>query len=110
MIPNARLTTQAVRDASLSIAQESLSLQANGYVVTSEMLMDVLFKAAAERMSIEAACADLTQVADSNSIREHLNACFRVEHLRQAEAEMNAALAARMPVQLLGHRLAVALD
>lgn len=44
------------------------SVPANGYVVTNEMVVDVLFKATAKRVSIEAACSDLEQVADSNSI------------------------------------------
>lgn len=110
MIPNSRLNAQEVREASLSIVKEHLSVAAAGYVVTTEMLVDVLFKAAAERISIEAACADLEQVADSNSIREHLNGCFAVEQLRQAEAEMNAGLAARIPIQFFEHRLEVAMD
>jgi putative transposase len=110
MITKPTLNAQDVRQASIKTAQAHLSINVNGYIVTSEMIFDVLFKAASERISIEAACKDLVEVADSNSIREQLNGCVAIEHLRSAEAEMNAALAANLPAALLRQRVEVAMD
>jgi len=110
MITNASLTGQTVRAASIKTAQDHLHVEVAGYKVTSEMIFDVLFKAASERISIEAACQDLTSVADSNSIREQLNDCVGIEQLRDAEGEMNAALAANLPDWLRLHGLEAAID
>lgn len=110
MIRKPSLNGQDVRAASTKTAKEHLSVEVGGYVVTSEMIFDVLLKAASERISIEAACKDLVDVADSNSIREQLNGCVALGDLRQAEAEMNEALAANIPVELLRQRLEAAID
>jgi len=50
------LKGQDVRAASIKTASEHLSIQVNGYRVTSSMIFDGLFKAGSERISIEAAC------------------------------------------------------
>lgn len=110
MITNSTLKGQDVREASIKTASEQLSIKVKGYVVTSTMIFDVLFKAASERISIEAACKDLDAVADSNSIREQLNGCVEIAHLRTAESEMNQALAANIPAEVLHHRLEAAID
>lgn len=87
-----------------------VSLNANGYRCTTEMVMDVVLKASAEGSSVEAACADLKQVADSNTVREYLNHALDVAELRQQEAEMNAALAESIPVSMKRHGVEVAID
>jgi len=55
------------------------------------MVLNVLLKAAIERQSIEAVCADMEDVVDSNTLREALNKALTVEELRQHEAEFNEA-------------------
>ena len=67
--------------SSQTVSQEHLPLQANGYHCTSEMLYDVLMKAASENISIDAACRDLEQSASGNRIREYLNEQLNVEQL-----------------------------
>ena len=57
------------------------------------MIFDVLFKASAECSSVEATCADLEAVADSNTIREYLNQAIEMEKLRETEKQINVALA-----------------
>lgn len=47
---------------------------------------------------------------DSNTLREQLNAALDVYELRQLEAEMNAALAAAIPVGMPRSGLEVAID
>lgn len=87
-----------------------ISLNANGYRCTTEMVMDVVLKASAESSSVEAACADLKQVADSNTVREYLNNALDVAELRQQEAEMNAALAESIPTSMKRHGIEAAID
>lgn len=110
MIPEYRLTAQNVRQQTMNTLTEHLSLQANGYRCTTEMVLDVILKASAERSSIEAACQDLLGVTGSNTVRAYLNASLKVEQLREQEAEMNAALAASIPRTMKREGIELAID
>lgn len=110
MIPQTELRAQDIRESMQSVSQEHLPLSANGYVCTSEMLYDVLMKAASENISIDAACRDLEQSASGNRIRELLNEQLDIEQLRQHEQEINEALVARLPHQVLTQPVAAAID
>lgn len=110
MITRESLSAQAIRDSVIEISQEHLGLEASGYRMTNEMLYDVLLKAAAEGISIEAACADLVDVVDSNTIRAQLNQQLEVERLCEHEAAVNASLAFALPAQLQRCQLEVAMD
>jgi hypothetical protein len=110
MILQSELTAQDIRDTMQAVSQEHLSLEANGYVCTSEMLFDVLMKAASENISIDAACRDLEQSGSANRIREVLNEQLSVAQLHQHEHEINEALAARLPEQLFSRRVEAAID
>jgi hypothetical protein len=85
-------------------------LSANGYRCTTEMVLDVVLKASADRSSVEAACGDLEQVADSNTIRDYLNEAFGIADLLQQEAQMNAVLAESIPVSMKRAGIEVAID
>ena len=110
MIPEYRLTAKNVRQQTMNTLTEHLTLYANGYRCTTEMVLDVILKASAERSSIEAACQDLIGVAGSNTVREYLNAALEVVQLREQEAEMNAALAASIPKGMKREGSEVAID
>ncbi len=110
MIQQQALTAQDIRETMQAVTQEHLSLKANGYVVTSAMLFDVLMKAASENISIDAACRDLEHSASSNRIRELLNEQLNAEQLHRYEDEINAALAARLPKQVFMYRVEAAID
>lgn len=110
MIRQSELTAQDIRETMQSVSQEHLRLQASGYSCTSEMLYDVLMKAASENISIDAACRDLEQSASGNRIREHLNEQLSVEQLEQYEQRINEALASRLPQQLQSGRVEAAID
>jgi putative transposase len=99
-----------MRESVIEISKEHLGLEASGYRMTSEMLYDVLLKAAAEGISIEAACADLVAVVDSNTIRAQLNQQLDVVRLCEHEAAINASLAFALPEQIQRCRLEVAID
>jgi len=110
MIPNQQLTAQEIRATVIEIGKEYLPLQAEGYKCTTEMLYDVLLKAAAEGISIEAACSDLADVVDSNTIRALLNAQLSKEELRAHERRFNEALAFGLPRQIRTGRLQASMD
>jgi putative transposase len=74
------------------------------------MVLNVLLKAAVEKRSIEAVCADLSDVVDSNTLREAVNRVLTVEDLRQHEAEFNAALAECIPATMPRCGLEMAVD
>ena len=48
MIPQQELTAEDIRQTLQAVAQEHLPFEADGYICTSEMIYDVLMKAALE--------------------------------------------------------------
>lgn len=110
MIPEYKLKAQDVRHKMLETMRQHISLEANGYQCTTEMIMDVVVKASAEQSSIDAACEDLEEVADSNTIREYLNQSLVIDKLRDQEAEMNTALAEAIPVSMDRDNVELAID
>lgn len=110
MIPEHELTGQDIRFQTAKVLHEQISLTVNGYRCNTAMMWDVLLKASAEQASIEATCADLEGVADSNTVREHLNAVLPLSELRQQEAEMNHALAMSIPGSMRRDQVEVAID
>lgn len=110
MIAKESVNAQEVRDEVLSVAQEHLPFSADGYECTTEMVYDVLLKAATEGMSIEAACNELDEVVDGNTIRAVLNEHLEIEQIREHEAEINAALSFALPRQIQTQGLEGAID
>ena len=110
MIPEYRLNASDVRYQTRQALTKHLSLQSDGYLCTTEMMYDIVVKASAERSSVEAVCADLERVADSNTVREYLNAALDIAGLRQQEEEMNAALAESIPAAMKRRGVEVAVD
>jgi putative transposase len=103
IIPKDRLEAEDVRELTERLLREQLSLQVEGYKITTSMVLNVLLKAAVEKRSIEAVCDDLTDVVDSNTLREALNRVLTVEDLRPHEAEC-------IPAALPRHGLEMAID
>jgi len=110
MIPKHELSAEDMRNITQQTVQRHLSLEAHGYRCDSEMLVDVLLKAASENSSVKAACADLVDVADSHTIRESLNQQFEVGDLWQQEVELNQALAAHIPAAMQRGGVEIAID
>lgn len=110
MIPDYELSAEDVHHVALQTAQKHLSIGADGYSCNPEMLLDVLFKAATENVSIETSCNDLQDVVGGNTIREYLHGHFDVCYLKEQEYEMNEALSSGMPEELHKHSLEVAFD
>jgi putative transposase len=110
MIPQYELKANDVHAYTLKTLQEHLPIQADGYICHTEMILNVLIKASAENSSVEAVCADLEGVADSNTIREYLNAALPIQELRKQEGQVNRALAGCIPDDLVRTDIEVAID
>jgi putative transposase len=110
MILEHRLTAEDIHDQTITTLKEHLSVSAAGYKCDTDMIWDILLKASAEQVSIEAACADLDEVADSNTVREHLNEALGMADIRLQEAQMNGALATSIPVSMKRDQVEVAID
>jgi putative transposase len=110
IIAKDRLNAEDVRELTERLLQEQLSVQVEGYKITTSMVLNVLLKAAVEKRSIEAVCADLAAVVDSNTLREAINRVLRVEDLRQHEGEFNGALAECIPSAMPRSGLEMAID
>lgn len=110
MIPKHQLCAEDIRQTTMKTMTQHLSLETTGYQCNTEMTLNVLLKAAVDNSSLEAACADLSDVVASNTIREQLNAALDVADLRTHEAELNAALASAIPSHLSRGGLEIAMD
>jgi putative transposase len=88
-----------------------LSLEADGYCVTSETLYDILLGIAASRGTTESICAELAEAPDPETIRRYFNQQFTVEQLPELQRRINAGLAANWPKKLRrGGPIEVAFD
>lgn len=110
IIAKDRLNAEDVRELTERLLREQFSLQVEGYKITTSMVLNVLLKAAVEKRSIDAVCADLTNVVDSNTLREAVNRMLTVQDLQQHEGEFNAALAECLPAAMPRCGLEMAID
>lgn len=110
MIPQYELKAEDVHHYTIEKMKEFIPIEVHGYCCTSEMIFDVLFKASAESSSVEATCADLERVADSNTIREYLNEAIRMARFREHEQQLNAALGSCIPRALPRLGIEIAID
>jgi len=110
MIHPYELKAEDVRAYTLQTMKEHFDIKAEGYCCTTDMILDVLIKASAECSSLEAVCADLEQVADSNTLREYINQALPVKKLREQEEQVNQALAHCIPSTMLRKGIEVAID
>lgn len=110
MIPQYELKAEDVHHYTIEKMKEYIPIKVDGYCCTSEMIFDVLFKASAESSSVEATCADLEGVADSNTIREYLNRAIRMARFREHEQQLNAALGSCIPQAMPRIGIEMAID
>jgi len=110
MIHQHELKAEDIRAYTLQTLKEHFEIKAEGYCCTTDMLLDVLIKASAECSSLEAVCADLEQVADSNTMREYINQALPVKKLRYQEEQVNQTLAHGIPSTMVRKGIEVAID
>jgi hypothetical protein len=110
MIHQHELKANDVHAYTLEMLKEHLKIKVDGYICKTDMIFNVLIKASAENSSLEAACADLEETADSNTIREYLNAALPIQELREQEKQVNATLACCTPEDLVRTDIEIAID
>src|SRR4030067_3551255 len=77
-----KLPDQATLDWTINVLKRHFDLSAEGYVCQTDDLYRVMVNAAAHCSTIEAACADLVNAPDSNTVRGYLKAQFTVDAIR----------------------------
>jgi hypothetical protein len=65
---------------------------------------------AAQCSSLEAVCADLEDVADSNTLREYINKALTLDELSAQEEQANLALAECIPASMARQSIEIAID
>jgi putative transposase len=105
-----KLTDQEVLRYSREGLRKHLPLQAEGYVCTTDDLLNVLLGVAANRATIESVCTDLVGTPDPETIRSYLNEQLCVEDLPDLEQGLNAALAQEVPQRVWRQACDVAID
>jgi hypothetical protein len=110
MIPQKELKAEEIRNYNRETLKKHVPLKVQGYRCNTDMIIDVLLKASAENSSLEAASADLEQVADSNTMREYLNAALDIQGLHEQEQAMSAALAESLPAAIQRTKVEMAID
>ena len=110
MIHQHELKAEDIRFFTSQVMTRHLIPAVDGYRCNTEMLGDILIKASAECSSLEAVCADLENVADSNTVREYLNASLPTEKLQEQENSTNQALAEGIPPSMSRTGLEIAID
>ena len=86
MIAQQELTAEEVHELALEVMKRHLKLDVNGYKCDSAMLHNILLKAAADGLSIEAVCQELSGLAASNTVRVQLNQVLNVQGPETARA------------------------
>ena len=105
-----KLTDEDTRDAAVERLTTYLPLEAAGYECTTEMVLDVLIKAAVTQQTIECVCNDVDETVDGETIRGYLNEQIRVDDLQELERRVNQALVAGLPRRLWKVKLQSAID
>jgi putative transposase len=110
MIHPYELKAEDVRAYTIRTLKKHLRIEAQGYLCTTDMILDILMKASAECSSLEATCADLEQVADSNTVREYVNKALPIKQLLEQEEQANQALADCIPESMARKGIEIAID
>jgi hypothetical protein len=110
MIHPYELKAEDVRAYTMLTLKKHFPIEAPGYCCTTDMIYDILMKASAESSSLEATCADLEQVADSNTVREYMNQALSVKALSTQEEQANQALASCIPSSMEHKGIEIAID
>lgn len=104
------LTDVEVLEQAAQLLKEHLPLEADGYVCTTEDLINILLGVAANCGTVQALGNDLVGSPDPETIRGYLRAQLRVEDLPELEQQLNAALGKRIPARVWRQARDIAMD
>lgn len=105
-----KLTDVEVLEQTAQLLKEHLPLKADGYICTTEDLINILLGVAANCGTVQALGTDLVGSPDPETIRGYLREQLRVEDLPELERQLNAALAEKIPDRVWRQACDVALD
>jgi putative transposase len=105
-----KLSDEKVLTEARELLKDHLSLEADGYVCTTDDLFDVLLGVAVNRGTIQSVCTDWLDIAEPETVRGYLNDQLCVEDLPELERQLNAALAAQTPNRVYRAPQDVAVD
>ncbi len=105
-----KLTDVEVLAQTAQLLKAHLPLKADGYVCTTEDLINILLGAAANCGTVQALGSDLVGSPNPETIRGYLRAQLRVEDLSQLEQQLNAALGKRIPSRVWRQARDIAMD
>jgi putative transposase len=105
-----KLSQQQALAFARDLLREHLALHADGYKCTTEGLLDVLLTMAASRDTIEATCCDLARSPSAEAYRCYLREQLQGEDLDAIEDQLNRALQAALPPDVLQRLSDVAHD
>jgi hypothetical protein len=105
-----KLTDVEVLEETAQLLKEHLPLKADGYICTTEDLINILLGVAANCGTVQALSTDLVGSPDPETIRGYLREQLRVEDLPELEQRLNAALAKEIPARVWRQACDVALD
>ena len=105
-----KLTDVEVLEQTAQLLKEHLPLKADGYVCTTEDLINILLGVAANCGTVQALGTDLVGSPDPETIRGYLRQQLCVEDLPELEQRLNAALASRIPARVWRQTRDIAID
>lgn len=104
------LTDVEVLEQAAELLKEHLPLEADGYICTTEDLINILLGAAANCGTVQALGSDLVGSPEPETIRGYLRAQLRAEDLPELEQQLNAALGQKIPPRVWRQPRDVAFD
>jgi hypothetical protein len=105
------IRAQDVHRLTQEVLQANWPLDMQKRLYTAGDIWDVVIAAAAERMTIEMACALLAEAPSANTVRNALHGLLADEsRMAEVEQRANVMLAERLPKQLLNVKLPAAID
>lgn len=105
-----KLSDAKVLTEARELLKEHLSLEAEGYVCSTNDLYDVLLGVAVNRGTIQSVCTDWLDIAEPETVRGYLKDQLCVEELPALERQLNAALGAQTPKRIYRAPQDVAID
>lgn len=107
---NVTLTGADVRNAAIERLRELLPEEIAGYIVDNDMILDLLVYAAVEGKSLHSASGSLGSMANDDTIRNYINACFPAAGIYDLNLAVNRLLQADLPDKLRKGRRDLAID
>jgi len=105
------ISAEQVRAVTVSLLADALPLGVTGYAYTDADIYNLLVAAGAEQRSLESAAGQFVQAPSANLVRHYLDTrLFAHLEIADLEARANALLAARLPPDLTGRPVDLAVD